>query len=118
MIYKAKIELSQAEITLYNRLLEEIDFDDDTKEMQDKIAELGAKQDDQIGIYSYEFENGNYVNIDICSGSSNYYDNIVLFDKNGNELWVNEYDFRIDSFEFELDDDTYIVEIGEMKNEL
>ena len=77
-------------IDLCNRLLEEIDFDDDSMEMQDKIEELCAFTDDEIGILSCEFDDGCYLTIDIASGNHNYYDNIVLFDENGNEIFAKD----------------------------
>lgn len=99
-------------IDLCNRLLEEIDFDDDSMEMQDKIEELCAFTDDEIGILSCEFDDGCYLTIDIASGNHNYYDNIVLFDENGNEIYVNDCEYIISNeIEIETENDIYILRL-------
>ena len=72
---------------------------------------LNAKTDDYIGIARVDFENGNYLLIDIASGSSNYYDNIVLYDKNDSELYVFDCEYKIDSFDFEYENNMYSLEI-------
>ena len=111
MEYKAKFRISVEELKHYNELLQ-LDLDEDLPFYnKDDIERLNAKTDDYIGIARVDFENGNYLLIDIASGSSNYYDNIVLYDKYDSELYVFDCEYKIDSFDFEYENNTYSLEI-------
>ena len=108
-IFKEKLKISQEELNYYNDLLK-LDFED-LENNKHEFERLGAKQDDYIGIRTIEFLNGNYITIDLASGMNNYYDNIVLWDKNGYELSVSDCNYDINSFEMFYDEDIYIVEM-------
>lgn len=110
-IFKEKLKITQEELNYYNELLQ-LDLEE-CLPYYDKhdIERLGAKQDDYIGIRAVEFENGNYITIDLASGCSNYYDNIVLWDEDNHELNVSDCNYFIDSFEMIYYDDIYIVEL-------
>ena len=111
MRYVEKFRISVEELKHYNELLQ-LDLEEDLPFYnKDDIERLGAKKDDYIGIGVIEFENGNYLTIDIASGTSNYYDNIVLYSECGEELYVLDCDYKIDSFEFDFEDSTYVIEI-------
>lgn len=73
--YVSEMEISRKDFEHINRLLAEVDFNDDSDEMQDIIDELDARQDAMPYGFCFEFENESKIYIDICSGSSNYYDN-------------------------------------------
>lgn len=107
MEYKAKMKITDSELNYYNDLLE-LDFE--TSDVHD-IERLGAKKDDYIGIRTITFENGNYVTIDLASGGCNYYDNICLYDKNGNELMCSDCTYEISSFSLYYEDDIYDIEM-------
>lgn len=110
-IFKGKFEISEEKLKYYNDLLL-LDLEENSPYyIEEDIERLDARIDDYIGIASIKFENGNVLTIDIASGSSNYFDNIVLYDKNGEELLVLDCDYNIDNFEFEYDGDKYIVEM-------
>lgn len=106
MVYKEKVKISKSDYEYYNKLFE-LDFEEDS---EDKINNYGGRIDDYIGITSVEFSNGNYITIDLASGSSNYYDNIVLWSKDGQELTCADCNYTIDSFELFYDNDIYEVE--------
>lgn len=108
-IFKEKIKITQEELNYYNELLE-LSFEDLEKYKHD-FERLGAKQDDYIGIRTVEFKNGNYITIDLASGMSNYYDNIVLWSKDNQELSVSDCNYDISSFEMFYDEDIYVVEM-------
>ena len=111
MEYKEKFRISVEELKHYNELLQ-LDLDEDLPFYdKDDIERLGAKRNDYIGIATITFKNGNFIAIDIASGDSNYYDSIVLYDEKGNELYVLDCDYKLDSFEFTYDNDTYIIEM-------
>ena len=111
MEYKAKLKISEEKLNYYNELLS-LDLDECLPYYnKHDIERLNARIDDYIGIARIDFENGNYLLIDIASGSSNYYDNIVLYDKYDSELHVFDCKYKIDSFDFEYEKNMYSLEI-------
>ena len=101
MEYIGNYELSKKQLDYYNELLL-VDLED-----KEKANDIGASKDDYIGIACIEFNNGNYVTIDLASGSSNYYDNIVLWNKEGKELMCLDCDYSLSNFDFEYENDIY-----------
>ena len=85
-----EIKADKNYIDYINRLLQEVDFDNDSLEMQNLIRELNAKQEDYIGLFSIDLNKDYNITIDIASGTSNYYDNIVIWKKANNKLEYNE----------------------------
>lgn len=85
-----EIKCNKDYIDYINRLLQEVDFDNDSLEMQNLIRELNAKQDDYIGLFSIDINDDYNITIDIVSGNSNYYDSIVIWKKFNNQFEYNE----------------------------
>lgn len=85
-----EIKVDKKYIDYINRLLQDINFDDDSLEMQKLIEELNARQDDSIGLFSIDINKDYVLTIDIASGTSNYYDNIVIWKKGKTELDYKE----------------------------
>lgn len=85
-----EIKADKKYIDYINRLLQDINFDDDSLEMQKLIKELNAKQDDYISLFSININKDYVLTIDIASGTSNYYDNIVIWKKGKTELDYKE----------------------------
>ena len=107
MEYIGSYELPKKQLDYYNELLQ-LDLDDCLPYYnEDDINRLGARKDDYIGIACIEFDNGNYVTIDLASGGSNYYDNIVLWNKEGKELMCLDCDYSLSNFDFEYENDIY-----------
>lgn len=105
-------------IDLCNRLLSDIDFNNDSMEMQNLIEELNACQDDYVGLFSIDINKDYNITIDIVSGSSNYYDNIVIWKNNDlsyNEVGCLECEFEIgndivlEKQEFDFLDKDYVI---------
>lgn len=110
MTYKQKIKITQEELNYYNSLLSlELDECSPYYNKHD-IERLGGKTDDYIGVRTVEFENGNYITIDLASGGSNYYDDIVLYDKDNRELVVSDCTYELSSFNLFYQDNIYEVE--------
>ena len=82
MTYRETVKIPKEIFERMNKLLNIDDLNNLTKE--EKL--LNPKQDDFIGLIFMDFENGNSITVDVCSGSHNYYDNCVLKDGNGYEL--------------------------------
>ena len=76
-----EIKTNKKYIDYINRLLQDINFDDDSLKMQQLIKELNAKQDDEINLFSIDIDKNCVLTIDIASGTSNYYDNIAIWKK-------------------------------------
>ena len=85
-----EVKADKKYIDYINRLLQDINFDDDSLEMQKLIKELNAKQDDYISLFSININKDYVLTIDIASGTNNYYDNIVIWKKGKTELDYNE----------------------------
>lgn len=85
-----EVKADKKYIDYINRLLQDIDFNNDSLEMQKLIKELNAKQDDYIGLFSIDINEDYVLTIDIASGTSNYYDNIVIWKKGKTELDYRE----------------------------
>ena len=85
-----EIKADKKYIDYINRLLQDINFDNDSLEMQKLIKELNAKQDDYISLFSIDIDKDYVLTIDIASGTSNYYDNIVIWKKGKTELDYRE----------------------------
>ena len=85
-----EVKADKKYIDYIDRLLQDINFDDDSLEMQKLIKELNAKQDDYIGLFSIDINKDYVLTIDIASGTSNYYDNIVIWKKGETELDYRE----------------------------
>lgn len=76
-----EIKTNKKYIDYINKLLQDINFDDDSLKMQQLIKELNAKQDDEINLFSIDINKDYILTIDIASGTSNYYDNIAIWKK-------------------------------------
>ena len=85
-----EVKADKKYIDYINRLLQDIDFNNDSLEMQKLIKELNAKQDDNISLFSIDIDKDYVLTIDIASGTSNYYDNIVIWKKGKTELDYRE----------------------------
>lgn len=73
---------------------------------------LNPKMYDFIGLVSVTFENGNCIDIDVCSGIHNYYDNCVLKDRDENEITCFDCKYCIgNEMEFCYENDTYIITV-------
>lgn len=114
-----EIKADKKHIDYINRLLQDINFDDDSQKMQKLIKELNAKQDDSIGLFSIDINKDYVLTIDVASGTSNYYDNIVIWKKGKTELDYREVaclecdfeigDITLEKKYFEFLDEDYII---------
>lgn len=108
MTYKATVTVKKEILERVNQLLNIEDLEQITNEE----LLLNPKVDDFISVASATFENGNIIDIDVCSGGTNYYDNCMLKDKDGYEIYCFDCNYSIDSeMEFCYGRDTYIINI-------
>lgn len=99
-----------------NEFIDKVDFTDISDEMSEYTRSIGAREDDNIYVADWSFKNGNYVTLHVCSGGSNYYDNMVLYDKYGNELYFPDCVYHIyDVTQFYYDDVLYVCKLTIIK---
>ena len=110
--YVSEMEISRKDFERINRLLHEVDFNyAEEEEMQSLIDALDARKWDMPYGFCFEFENGSKIYIDICSGSSNYYDNCQWISEDCHDDYLFDCDYCIDEeMEFHPtdNDDAYI----------
>ena len=108
MTYVENVSLPAETFDRINKLLALPYFDEMTdNEMRDAGAEDGTYE----GIFEVSFEDGTSFSYDLCSGSSNYYDNMVFYDKEGYES-VFDCDYELDrKIEFDVGENSYVINI-------
>lgn len=107
MVYKYYKLVKMDDMERINKLLAIKDL----SELNENTS-IGAKPHDHINLFDVTFENGNTISVEVCSGSQNYYENIVLFDNKNNEIAVLDPNNYIgDEIKLLHRNDTYIIEI-------
>ena len=107
MTYTETVKISKKEFDRINRLLEI----DNMEEMSDEeLRAAGANTHHCEGVYSVRFEDGSSMNYDLCSGSENYYDDVVWTSPDGKRDIVLSCAFYMDCMdEEEIDGNVYRV---------
>lgn len=106
--YVATTKISRKQFNRINRLMDEIDFDDDSPKMQNLIRELQATEDSHYAGFEWVFENGSKITIDIYSGQHNYYDDTVWTSADEKHDCLFDCMYVLDEEnEFCIDEDTY-----------
>lgn len=106
-IYTVKVPISKNEIHRIKRCLNE----ESLEEMSDEELEKWKYKKDSIElIYNVEFPDGCSLRWELCSGTHNYYDNVVFSFNDG--TWTEfDCDYDIDDIEVETYHTTYIVKL-------
>lgn len=108
-IYKEAIRIPTKQIERVNRLLDI----ESLEEMTDQqLLDVGANTDQCEGIFCVTFDDGSSLNYDLCSGQTNYYDDVVWTSSDGSRDVVLECSFELDDIEFDVDGVRYIVTIN------
>lgn len=76
-----------------------------------QLLDAGANTDQSEGILYVEFDDGSHLNYDLCSGQSNYYDDVVWSSPDGRRDVTLDCEYSLNDIEFQIDDDTYFVEV-------
>jgi len=108
MTYVESVSLPTETFDRINKLLALPYFDEMTDdEMRNAEAKDGACE----GIFGVTFKDGTSFTYDLCSGSSNYYDNMVFYDKEGYES-VFDCDYELDrKIKFDIGENSYVINI-------
>lgn len=102
------VYIPASEYDRINRLLEIECLEDMTDE---ELLEQGANTDVYEGILYVKFDNGSFLTWDLCSGQSNYYDNVVWTSADEKNDVTLECTFELDDIEFEIDSELYIIKV-------
>lgn len=105
----AEVQISRSEYERVNRLLGIPSL----SEMSDEQLILaGANTNQCEGILYAKFDDGSVLNYDLCSGTENYFDDVVWTNPDGNHDVVLDCTFELDDIEFEPGNgETYLVKL-------
>ena len=98
-----------SELERINRLLDIPSFEFMTEQ---QLENAGAEKDAFEGIFGVTFADGSMLTWDLCSGHSNYYDNVVWTSGDGSSEHVFDCTYELDDIEFEADGSAYMVSIN------
>ncbi len=104
--YEETIKVSQAEFDRINRLLAIECFENMSDE---EMRKAGANTDQCEGLWFVEFGDGSELTWDLCSGSSNYYDNVVWTSADDKRSVTLDCSYELDDIEVEIEGNLYVV---------
>ena len=107
MKYEETINIPKSEYERINRLLAIESLEEMTDE---QLRAVGANTDVHEGVYGVTFEDGCMLRYDLCSGFSNYWDDVLFV--NGESEYVPECTFELDDFELKINENTYVVHLN------
>lgn len=102
------VRIPPDEFCRVNRLLA-IDSLEDMSD--DDLIEQGANTNHCEGVFSVTFDDGSSLNFDLCSGTSNYWDDVVWTNADGSIDITLDCEFELGDIEVDIEGETYIVEI-------
>lgn len=76
-----------------------------------QLLDVGANTDQNEGILYVEFDDGSHLNYNLRSGQHNYYDDVVWSSPDGRRDVTLDCEYSLNDIEFQIDDDTYFVEV-------
>lgn len=94
----------------YDRVNRLLSFYTPFEEMTDEEMIAAGMRDHYCeGIFTAAFDDGSSLNFDLCSGSSNYFDDVVWTSADGTLDVVLECGFELSDIEFEAAGESYVV---------
>lgn len=108
MTYTESVKIPAAEIERVNRLLAIPSLSEMTDE---ELKNAGANTNHCEGVYCVEFADGSCLNVDLCSGSENYFDDVVWTSPDGRRDVIFDCEYELNDFEAEIDGNVYIVHL-------
>lgn len=106
--HEETIKIPTKEFDRINRLLAIESLEDMT---DNELLAQGANTNICEGIFSVEFDNGASMTFDLCSGSHNYWDDVVWTSADGTRDVVIDCEYEIGDIEVEIESELYIVNI-------
>lgn len=106
--HEQTVRISTGELERINRLLAIESLENMTDE---ELIQQGANTGVYEGILYVEFDNGAVITWDLCSGTHNYYDNVVWTSPDESREVVLDCEYELDDIEVEIESEFYIVKI-------
>ena len=107
-MYEETVVIPSNEIDRINRLLEI----ESLEEMSDgELLSAGANTNWCEGIFAVKFADGSSLNFDLCSGTTNYFDDVVWTSADGSRDVILDCEYALDDIEFEHEGVIYLVHI-------
>ena len=106
--YEVEIKIPAAEFERINKLLalESLERMSDSE-----LVAAGAKTDAYEGVFFVDFADGSSLTFDLCSGTSNYYDNVVWTSADGRNELTLDCTYELNDIEFEYNNVQYFVRV-------
>ena len=106
--FEETVVIPACEYDRVNRLLAIPSLEDMT---DGELLEAGANTHQNEGIFRVTFEDGSSLNFDLCSGASNYWDDVVWTSADGKRDTTLDCDFELGDIEFEEGGNLYTVHV-------
>ena len=107
VLHVEEVELNKEEVSRIRRLLSIENMEELSEEEK---QELGCKEDDCEYIFVVEFDDGATLDWKLCSGTVNYFDDVLL--KLPNFGWQDlDCTFELDDIEIDAESDIYQVKL-------
>lgn len=107
--HEESIYITASEFDRINKLL----AIESLEEMTDsELLDIGANTDCCEGIFYVQFDDGSTMNFDLCSGTHNYWDDVVWTSRDGKTDIVLDCEYELDDIEVELYGELYVVKIA------
>lgn len=106
---EADVSLTVARIREIRDLLA---IDDLETMSEEELDTAGAKQHDRRPVYEAGFQDGSTVAYELCSGSMNYWGDVVWTSPDRTRTVDCEPEYGLDSLELEIDGTTYVVRLN------
>ena len=102
------VHIPAEEFDRVNRLLDI----DSLEELTDaELAEQGADTNHIEGVFHVTFDDGSSMNFDLCSGSCNYWDDVVWTSADGKCDIILDCGYELGDIEVEIESELYIVRV-------
>lgn len=99
--------------SVYDRVNRLLAFGTPFEEMTDEEMRAAGVHDHYCeGIFAANFDDGSRLNFDLCSGSSNYFDDAVWTSADGRTDVTLECAFELSDIEVETDGEVYVVNLN------
>lgn len=107
--HETVVHISASEFNRINRLLAIESLEDMT---DGELIEQGANTNHNEGIFFTKFDDGSSINFDLCSGLSNYWDDVVWTSPDGNHDVILDCEYELGDIEVEIEGDLYVVRLS------
>lgn len=107
--HEAIVRISASEFNRINRLLAIESLEDMTDR---ELIEQGANTNHNEGVFLAKFDNGSSINFDLCSGWSNYWDDVVWTSPDGSYDIVLDCEYELGDIEVEIEGELYVVKLS------